>query len=211
VAVLEGIIDDLGRLDAMANRRMGFCGAFGGGGRFAVEIGIVEAHLGDLLPAAFRAPVQPPLEPEILGYTLPFYHPTLSMGHALYRQFHAAWHRADQLSREELMEWLNDNCCAGWGKMDVQGEAFSGFWCSDDPEVRASALLLSRDTNLQALCSLPYPARAIMLSVDLGCGNGRESVPYTVLCCEWFQRKMAQMKDFPFHTYMFDEDDELRP
>lgn len=211
VAALEQLVKDLYTLGTMVDRRTGIS-RFVGPPRYAADIEDVEARIEELLPAAFLKSVEPPIEPEILGYTLPEWATRFAMGHSLYRQFHEAWHREDQLSREELLEWLEDNCCSDWSRMDVQGESYGGFWRypEDSPEY-ANAGDLSRATNLQALCSLPYPARAIMLAVDVGCGNRQESVPYTVLCCEWFQRKLAQMQDFPFVTYMVDEEDEMRP
>jgi hypothetical protein len=134
------------------------------------------------------------------------------MDHGLYHASYVEWHRKDQLSPERLKNWLDDACCSDWSKMDVHGEYYGGFWAYPEGSVeRENAWDLTRETNLNALCTLPYPSRAIMYFVRQGCNNRKESVAYVVFCCELLRRKMEQMKDTPFHTYMAEEEDDMRP
>jgi hypothetical protein len=211
IASLQRLVEDLWRLGDMRSSR--FRGLYlAGYVFFQAEHERVQARILALTPKTFQLPVVPALEDDILGYRMPPSVSTFSLLHDTYLTFYKAWHQKDQLSAKNLEEWLEDNCCSDWSKRDVNGEYYAGFWKYPEGSAeRENAWELTRETNFQALCSLPYPSRAIMLAVEGGCLNRCESVAYTVLCCEWFKRKLQQMKDIPFESYMVEEDDDVRP
>lgn len=110
----------------------------------------------------------------------------------------AKWDRVDQLDKVDLLDWLKSNCCSDWSKMDADGDSFGGYWNEpEDSEEYTNAWEWSRRDNLQALIQLDYPSQAIKWTVKFGCRTRQECVAFTVLCCEWLQRKREQMKDVP--------------
>jgi hypothetical protein len=165
---------------------------------------VIKDRVLELLPDAFKQPVQPPItEDEIHGYPMQDGTATFKMGHGFYLAMYREWHRTDQLTGEAFATMLDDICCSDWSKIDFLGIHRNGFY--DYPEgsyEHENAWELTRKKNLDALLSLPYPSRAIIEAINVGCESGWECVSAVVLCCEWFKRKLEQMKDFPPSSYM---------
>lgn len=117
----------------------------------------------------------------------------------------ARWFTPEEYSSDEAFyKKLDDACCTDWNKMDDHGELYGGFYkYPKDSYEWENAYTLTREFNLQKLCSLPYPRAAILYIIDLTCGARRESVLTTVNLCEWFVRKKALMtiRHRPFSTF----------
>lgn len=98
-----------------------------------------------------------------------------------------------QPSEEQFLEWLYENCCGTWGKIDRHGEFYAGFWnYPEESEERKNAFQLSHEDNYQALIELPYPRKLIMHTVEIGCSNHYESPRYSHFLCWWFDQTIKK-------------------
>ncbi len=207
ITSLERLIEDLWELAKLRRQRNRFMIGVIMQTPFPRDMECIEKRIAALLPAAYLEPVQPSLEGEILGYTIPEFYTTFALAHNSYLQLRREWEREDQLSREDLRTWLEQHCCSDWGRIDAYGDSYMGFWeYPEDTHEYKNAYALTRKANLDALWTLPYPSAAIAWTIGIGCGNREECIMYTILCCEWFQRKWEQMKDIPVSSYMFDDE-----
>jgi hypothetical protein len=103
------------------------------------------------------------------------------------------WDGGD-MSDHDFAQWIDENCCTDWNKMDRHGKSFGGFWrFPEDSDEHANAYELSRKDNLHGLCELPYPRRIIVNTIIWGCDTRMESVRFSNFCCEWIRRKRDQM------------------
>jgi len=162
---------------------------------FAQERQRVYDRLKALTPPAYQQAVT--LDPVVLGYTMPHYYKQFDMTGETYKKFRDLWRDPVPMTAAAFGKWFDDNACTDWSKMDVQGECFGGFWHSEDLDERKNAWELTREANLNALIALPYPFQVIQRTIEIGCSTRRESVPYTVLCCEWLKQKMEHMRGIP--------------
>jgi hypothetical protein len=97
-------------------------------------------------------------------------------------------------SYEEWNSWFDENACSDWCKQDVHGVCYGGAWQEENtnPDRYKNAYQICRDENSKALWELTkiYPHTFIKETIKIGCSNRNESVPYTVLLCEWMKRKL---------------------
>lgn len=95
-------------------------------------------------------------------------------------------------SKEEFFAHLEEICCTDWAKMDRHGESFGGeFWKTH----HENAWSLTQQDNFQGLFELPFSHELIFKTIDIGCGNRRESVRYTNFVCHWVECKMKQEEE----------------
>ena len=83
----------------------------------------------------------------------------------------------------------NNMCCTDLSKIDRYGESFGGFWLTN----KENAYELSQQDNFQGLYELPFPHDLIFKTIDIGCGNRKESVKYSNFLCYWIETKMKQI------------------
>jgi len=123
---------------------------------------------------------------------------------ALYRQLLNLWNDKDQDQFNDFKTFADhceDQMCSDWCKQDEHGNCFGGYWeFPEDSYERKHAFSLCQRKSIVELFVLPYPAKLIFETIEIGCSNRQESVRYTNLLCEWVCRK---------HDLLRSTDDEM--
>jgi hypothetical protein len=164
---------------------------------FHEDIELVSEWIRDLSPEWFRLPIQ--FDPTVRGYLMPPYSNELNI---LYEDFQL-WSKyflespMEKPTFEEFRDWFTNNTCTEWAKMNRYGNFYSGPWSAEEGSYeRENAWQLCIEDNCKALYELiddGMPFKFIKETIKIGCGNRQESVPYTVMLCEWMRRKIEQM------------------
>ncbi len=197
-AALNTLRDDLFTLSDMRKKRLHFWST---GPLFREDHVHISDRIHALAPPEYRLALDPPLDVQHLpgGYHVRDCTSDdarqFTMAVADYLALEEAWNNPKELSRVALREYLDDHCCSDWSKQDEHGECYGGHWKAEEgTEARENAYEWSRRDNLNALSALPYPAWAIIWTVEWGCSTRNESVAFTVFLCEWFLRKRVHME-----------------
>lgn len=159
----------------------------------------VAKYINTKCPAWYKTPVLfKTLEMKIGEHTykLPNYANEFKVSWDIYQNWLEEWNSKDKPTREEFLQWFTENTCSDWCKMDRYGECYGGPWQADrDSEEYKGAWDACHRDNAEALWELVeagYPAAFVKLTVEVGCGNRNESVPYSLFLCEWMRCKIAQ-------------------
>jgi hypothetical protein len=108
----------------------------------------------------------------------------------------------EECSKEDFIEWLEDNTCTDWHKMDRQGESYGGkfyeeYYKEKDPvkqlKKHSIAWKLTKMDNFEGACELPYPRELIKEIIKIGCSLRRESIKDINSMCEWVKRADIKM------------------
>ena len=94
----------------------------------------------------------------------------------------------------DFAEWLDNELCNQWSKMDADGNDFAGFW--EFPEgsyEHENAWTLTRKANIAALVSLPYPRSLVKWTLKVGCANLRECVRYSNFLCHYIEANAIRL------------------
>lgn len=168
---------------------------------FDADIQEVAEYINTKCPVWYKEPVVfETLEMKIGKHTykLPNYANEFKVSWDVYQNWLEEWNSKEKPTREEFLQWFATSTCSDWCKMDRYGECYGGPWKADrDSEEYKGAWDACRNDNGEALWELVeagYPAAFIRLTVDVGCGNRQESVPYSLFLCEWMRRKTARYK-----------------
>lgn len=133
-------------------------------------------------------------EEEINGYKL-FDTCDPIMDEVLFNKLKKYWYDKKIYSSEEFLEIYKENICSEWAKMDKNGDSFQGYWKYPKESYEyKNAFSLTIEENGKYLWELPYPKSFVLKTLDLGCSNRMESVRYSNFLCEWYKRKIEQMK-----------------
>lgn len=96
-----------------------------------------------------------------------------------------------QPTEEEFAEYLDNNLCSDWAKMDEHGECYGGFWNAEEGSYeKENAYTLSQQANIYALKALPFPREFIKWTIELGCSNRQESVRYSNCWGVWIDKNI---------------------
>jgi len=124
---------------------------------------------------------------------LPVVSDTPLMFQALFREFLQLWNDQDQDQFHDFKTFeahCEDQMCSDWCKQDEHGNCFGGYWKFPDGSYeKAQAFSMCQRKSILELFKLPYPAKVIFKTIEIGCNNRQESVRYTNLLCEWVLRK----------------------
>ncbi len=94
---------------------------------------------------------------------------------------------------EEFLDLFEDQACTDWKKMDEHGVCFGGFYAYPDGSYeKENAWELTGLRNCKKMWELPFPKRALLMTMKLGCDQREESVADSNSMCVYLQRKRAQ-------------------
>ncbi len=101
---------------------------------------------------------------------------------------------AAQPTEEEFDQWLKEEVCSDWNKMDDYGNSFGGFWqFPEGSHEKENAYALSGEFNKAALKALPYPYKLLKWTVRIGCNNRQECVRYSNFLCYYVEQTMKRL------------------
>lgn len=101
-----------------------------------------------------------------------------------------------KMTKDEFIEWFEDDAGSDWNKMDEHGESYKGYYESAIEEEYDNAFDLTREKNLKCLCELPYSYNFIQWTIERGCSSRMESVRYSSNLGYWFIEKLLIMKRY---------------
>lgn len=150
----------------------------------------------------YRVVIAEPL-PIVNEYEL-FEYDGVPFGVDLAREMTEIWNAscAEDLPYAEFAALADGELCTDWNKIDVLGDAFGGFWKSEDPSLVARAWDLTRAVNIWELYQLPFPKKLLMRAVAYGCSQRSESVRHANMYLVLFQR-YAAVAGIPLAEYTF--------
>lgn len=130
---------------------------------------------------------------EVNGYKL---NKSFTVGYDIFIEWKKIWDDKEEMTYEKFKDEFNGTACSDWAKMDKYGECYGGYWkYPDDSYEKENAWELSHEENCKALFDLPYPKRFILYTIDIGCSNRQESVPYTNLLCEYMVQQTLRLSN----------------
>lgn len=150
-------------------------------------------------PAWFRTPIMLHHTEQVNGFQLVRMEDSVDEQYVPYSYFltlETLFNTPNTMTKEEFMKKFEETACADWGKQDENGECFGGFWkYPEGTHEKENAFVLSRQASGNALFNLPYSHALIFKTIEIGCGNRRESVRYSNSICEYVKRKLANKTD----------------
>lgn len=158
---------------------------------FSQDINEVDRRMQEVFTKYYAVPIRLHYGEVVNGYHL--FDSEVDYGLECFEEWLELWNHPEQPTKEEFLEWYDNNACSDWSKQDRHGECFAGFWKYPEGSYeKMNAWELSRADNGEGLWELPYPKKFIQRTVKVGCGNRMESVRFSNFMCVWMQRKMAQ-------------------
>lgn len=112
------------------------------------------------------------------------------LSYDLYKEFEKIFNDDEKMTKEEFTAAMKETCCTDWYKMDTYGECYTGHWKTDS----STAWDKTFQDNVDFLYALPYPPKAILKTIEIGCNSRLESCPYSLAVCQWIVEKKKQIE-----------------
>jgi hypothetical protein len=91
---------------------------------------------------------------------------------------------------------MSNKCCSDWNKQDEHGNCYGGYWSAPEAsEYKRDAWSLCFERSCKFMWNLPFSHAILLKTIDMGCGNRKESVRYSNFICVWIQRKIEAMNE----------------
>jgi hypothetical protein len=104
------------------------------------------------------------------------------------------WDDATEIDYETFHEWMSDEACTEWYKMDDHGDSYVGFWkFPEGSKEKKNAWQMTFDKNVKCLYDLPFGKSFLKWTINYGCSSGGESVRFSNAMGVWFTRKLKCM------------------